>query len=175
MSVRDELEKFGKYVQQQARTNLTKNKNRDKGDLYDGITYDVKETKDGQELTFDFSRANDYWEYVDKGVKGFNKSSKAPNSPFKFGTGTGRKGGLTDGINGWVQRKRIQFKDKKTGKFLSYKSTAFIITRSVWQTGLRTTNFFTRPFELAFQRLPDDIYAAYGLEVEEQIKIALKI
>jgi hypothetical protein len=47
--------------------------------------------------------------------------------------------------------------------------------RSIWNKGLATTNFFTKPFEQAFQRLPEDIYAAYGLEVESQLKIALKL
>jgi len=175
MSVVDELNNFGKYVQQQAKSNLSKKKKKDTSKLYNGINYKTTETKDGAVLTFDFKDANDYWEFVDKGVKGFSSSAKAPTSPFKFGTGTGRKGGLTDGVNGWVTRKRIQFKDRKSGQFLSYKSTAFLIMRSIWNKGLATTNFFTKPFEQAFQRLPEDIYAAYGLEVESQLKIALKL
>jgi hypothetical protein len=175
MSVVDELNKFGKYVQQQAKSNLSKKKKKDTSKLYNGINYTTTKTKDGAVLAFDFKDANSYWEFVDKGVKGVSSSAKAPNSPFKFGTGTGRKGGLTDGVNGWVKRKRIQFKDRKSGKFLSYKSTAFLIMRSIWHKGLETTNFFTKPFEQAFQRLPEDIYAAYGLEVEEQIKVALKL
>lgn len=152
-----------------------KKKKKDTSKLYNGINYKVTPTKDGAVLAFDFKDANDYWEFVDKGVKGVSSSSKAPNSPFKFGTGTGKKGGLTSGINGWVSRKRIQFKDRRSGQFLSYKSTAFLIMRSIWNKGLETTNFFTKPFEAAFQRLPDDIYAAYSLEVDEQIKIALKL
>lgn len=175
MSVVDELNKFGAYVQQQAKSNLSKKQKKDTSKLYNGINYKVTPAKDGAVLVFDFKDANDYWEFVDKGVKGVSSSAKAPNSPFKFGTGTGKKGGLTNGINGWVSRKRIQFKDRRTGQFLSYKSTAFLIMRSIWNKGIETTNFFTKPFEAAFQRLPDDIYAAYGLEVEEQIKIALKL
>jgi hypothetical protein len=175
MSVVDELNNFGKYVQQQAKSNLSKKKKKDTSKLYNGINYKTVPTKDGAVLTFDFKDANDYWEFVDKGVKGFSSSAKAPTSPFKFGTGTGRKGGLTNGVNGWVTRKRIQFKDRKSGQFLSYKSTAFLIMRSIWNKGLATTNFFTKPFEQAFQRLPEDIYAAYGLEVESQLKIALKL
>ena len=175
MSVVDELNNFGKYVQQQAKSNLSKKKKKDTSKLYNGINYKTTETKDGAVLTFDFKDANDYWEFVDKGVKGFSSSAKAPTSPFKFGTGTGKKGGLTSGVNGWVTRKRIQFKDRKSGQFLSYKSTAFLIMRSIWNKGLATTNFFTKPFEQAFQRLPEDIYAAYGLEVESQLKIALKL
>lgn len=175
MPVVDELNKFGAYVQQQAKSNLSKKKKKDTSKLYNGINYKVTPTKDGAVLNFDFKDANDYWEFVDKGVKGVSSSSKAPNSPFKFGTGTGKKGGLTSGINGWVSRKRIQFKDRRSGQFLSYKTTAFLIMRSIWNKGLETTNFFTKPFDAAFQRLPDAIYEAYGLEVEEQIKIALKL
>lgn len=175
MSVAKELEKFGKYVQQQAKSNLSKKKKKDTSTLYNGISYKVTSEKNTTTLVFDFKEANDYWEFVDKGVKGVSSSAKAPSSPFKFGTGTGQKGGLTRGINGWVSRKRIQFKDRRSGQFLSYKSTAFLIMRSIWNKGLETTNFFTKPFEKAFQRLPDDVYAAYSLEVDEKLKIALKL
>jgi len=175
MSVAEELDKFGKYVKQQSKANLTKKRKRDTSDLYDGINYNITERPNGATLQFTFGNADDYWEFVDKGVKGKFKSNKAPLSPFKFGTCTGKKGGLTSGINGWVARKRLQFKDRRSGKFLSYKQTSFLIIRSIYNTGLETTNFFTKPFEQAFQRLPDDIYEAYGLEVEEQIKIALKL
>jgi len=174
MSVVKELEEFGKYVKQQAKSNLTKKGKKDTSSLYSGIDFEAKETKNGSELTFTFGNASDYWEFVDKGVKGVSSSAKAPNSPFKFGTGSGKSGGLTSGINGWVGRKRIQFKDRKTGRFLSYKSTAFLIIRSIWNKGLATTNFITAPFEKAFQRLPDDIYAAYALELEENLKVILK-
>jgi len=174
MSVVDELDKFGKYVKQQAKSNLTKRRKKDTGGLYDGINYLVEETKTGAKLTFSFGSADDYWQFVDKGVKGVSSSAKAPNSPFKFGTGTGRSGGLTSGIKGWVKRKRIQFSNKKTGRFLSYESTSFLIIRSIWNKGLATTNFFTKPFEQAFQRLPEDIYKAFELEVDQQLKVILK-
>jgi hypothetical protein len=175
IGVVDELEKFGKYVKQQAKSNLSKRKKKDTSALYDGIEYKVVKQDNTTTLTFGFGNAQDYWEFVDKGVKGVSSSAKAPLSPFKFGTGTGKSGGLTSGINGWVSRKRIQFKDRKTGKFLSYKSTSFLIIRSIWNKGLATTNFFTKPYEQAFQRLPDDIYTAYSLEVDEKLKIALKL
>lgn len=174
MSVVDELNKFGKYVVQQSKSNLSKKKKKDTSNLYNGVKFEVTKEKDSTTLSFDFGTANDYWQFVDKGVKGVSSSAKAPNSPFKFGTGTGKSGGLTKGINGWVARKRIQFQDRKTKQFLSYKATAFLIIRSIWNKGLETTNFFTKPFEQAFKRVPDDIYAAYALEVEEQLKVRLK-
>jgi len=116
----------------------------------------------------------DYGEFVDKGVKGVSSSAKAPKSPFKFGTGTGKKGGLTKGIDGWVRRKRFQFKERGTGKFLSYESTAFLVRRSIWNKGIETTNFFTKPFERAFARLSDDVVEAYSLEVDDLLKFALR-
>jgi hypothetical protein len=174
MSVVNELEKFGKYVVQQSKSNLSKKKKKDTSNLYNGVKFEVTKEKDSTTLSFDFGTANDYWQFVDKGVKGVSSSAKAPNSPFKFGTGSGKSGGLTKGINGWVARKRIQFQDRKTKQFLSYKATAFLIIRSIWNKGLETTNFFTKPFEQAFKRVPDDIYAAYALEVEEQLKVRLK-
>jgi hypothetical protein len=170
MSVKSELDRFGKYIVQQSRSNLTKAGKKDRGTLYKSISYEAKENKNSFELTISMA---DYGKFVDKGVKGVSSSAKAPNSPYKFGTGSGRKGGLTEGINGWVQRKRFQFKDKK-GRFLSYESTAFIVRRSIWFTGLRTTNFFERPFELAFKRLPDDLVEAYGLTIDNLLKTSLK-
>jgi hypothetical protein len=172
--VEDELNKFGKYVVQQAKSNLTKGKKKDKGDLYNGVTYNVQVNKKSTVLSFDFGKGNDYWEFVDKGVKGVSSSQKAPNSPFKFGTGTGKKGGLTSGIKGWVKRKRFQFQDKETKRFLSYESTAFLVMRSIWHKGIATTNFFTKPFEQAFNRVQEDVYAAYALQVEQDLKVRFK-
>ena len=169
-SLQSHLDKFGKFIVQQSKSNLSKKKKNDKGDLYKSIRYEAKENKNSFELSFYMT---DYGQFVDKGVKGVSSSTKAPNSPFKFGTGTGIKGGLTKGIDGWVRRKRLQFKDKK-GKFISYESTAFAITRSIWNKGLETTNFFERPFELAFKKLPDEILQQYSLDVDEFIKFSLK-
>ena len=171
MSVDAELKKFGTYVVKQARTNLTKKKKSDTKGLYNSIKFDSKATANSFELSFTMA---EHGKFIDKGVKGFSSSSKAPNSPYKFGTGTGKPKGLTNGIDGWVQRKRIQFKDRKTGKFLSYKSTAYLIRNSIWHKGLETTNFFTKPFEDAFKRLPDDLIKAFALEVDNLFKFTNK-
>lgn len=165
MSVRSELDKFGKYVVQQSRSNLTRKNKKDTGDLYKSISYDlfVSQTESSFSLSFKMS---DYGTFIDKGVKGVTSSKKAPKSPYKFGTGTGIKGGLTNGIDRWVSRKRIQFQDRKSGKFMSYKQTAYLIRNSIWNKGIETTNFFTDPFEKAFKRLPDDLVESFGLEID---------
>ena len=167
MSVKEVLDLFGKRVRQQSRTNLTKSGKKDTSDLYNSLDYDLTVSKNSFRLSFSMT---DYGTFVDKGVRGVSSGSKAPNSPFKFGTGTGKSGGLTDGIDGWVRRKRIQFRERGSGKFLSYQSTAFLITRSIWNKGLETTNFFSKPFANEFKKLPEEVVEAYGLELNDFLR-----
>lgn len=171
MSVKKALDDFGKYTVKQARTNLTKKKKNDTKGLYNSISYDLEVSKNSFSLSFSM---DEHGKFIDKGVKGVSSSEKAPNSPYKFGTGTGKKGGLTSGVDGWVKRKRIQFADKKTGKFMSYKQTAYLIRNSIWNKGIETTNFFTKPFEAGFKRLPDTLINAFSLEVDNLFNFTTK-
>ena len=164
MSVEDGLKHFAKTVIKEARTALTKQDRNVSRDLYDSLKSELKINKNSFELSF---YMKDYGKFQDKGVKGKTSSFKAPQSPFKFGSGTGKKGGLTDGILEWVTKRRFQFREKETGRFMSYKSTAFLITRSIYHKGLKPTNFFTKPFERAFEKLPDELLEKYGLQVDK--------
>lgn len=166
MRVSDVLDNFGKYLVRESRTNLTKKKHRDTGALYDSLSYEKKVSKNSFEFSFSME---DYGKFKDKGVKGKSSSFKAPNSPYQFGSGTGRKGGLTDAIDKWVRRKRFQFTHRtgsRKGQFMSYEQTAKLITHSIYNKGIETTNFYSRPFELGFKRIPNDIAEAYGLELD---------
>jgi len=161
---------FGDKVVKQSRQNLVSEGHKDKGSLHDSLDYEFKVSKRSFQFAFFME---DYGTFVDKGVKGTVSSSKAPNSPYKFGTGTGKSGGLTSGINDWVKRKRFQFR-KPDGKFMSYESTAFTIIRNIWRTGQETTNFFSAPFDKYFEKLPDEVIEAYGLDVENFFKYTTK-
>jgi hypothetical protein len=163
------LKDFNKEVIKQARANLTRKGKRDTNTLYKEMNSTVSVGKNSFYSSIDFGKASEYWDFIDKGVKGVSSSARAPQSPYKFGTGTGTTGGLTKGIDGWVRRKRFQFKDKQ-GKFLSYESTAFLIRRAIWNKGLETTNFISRPFELAFKRLPNEVIQAYSLDLDSTLK-----
>ncbi len=162
-NVEKELKNFAKYVVTKSRMNLRSSDKNSSGDLSRSLDSDVKVSKNSFQLSFIME---DYGVFQDKGVRGKSSSAKAPNSPFKFGTGTGRKGGLSEGINKWVKRKRFQFRDKKSGRFLSYDSTAFLISRSIYQKGIAPSLFFTKPFEKAFKNLNKDLVEAYKLDVE---------
>ncbi|MEY3499968.1 MAG: hypothetical protein RL308_1637, partial [Bacteroidota bacterium] len=113
--------------------------------------------------------------FVDKGVKGKTSSLKAPNSPFQFGSGTGKKGGLTQGIKKWVRQKGFQFRDRKSGQFMSYDSTAYLITRSIFHKGIKPSLFFTKPFEAGYKKYIDvDLLKAFGQDVETMVDYNLK-
>ena len=166
-NVEKELKNFAKYVVTKARINLRGSDKNSSGKLAKSLNSDVKVSKNSFQLAF---MMEDYGVFQDKGVRGKSSSAKAPNSPFKFGSGTGKKGGLSEGINKWVKRKRFQFRDKKSGRFLSYDSTAFLISRSIYQKGIAPSLFFTKPFEKAFKGLNKDLVEAYKLDVEALMK-----
>ena len=168
--VQNELNKFAKYVIQQSRSNLTKGGKNVSKDLYNSLGYKLNETSKGATLGFEM---DGYGNFVDKGVRGKSSSAKAPNSPYRYGTGSGKKGGLTKGINEWVKRRGIQFRDRKSGRYLSYKSTSFLIARSIYQKGVKPSLFFTKPFVAAFKRLPDELLEAYSVGLEKQIGVIL--
>ena len=164
------LTKFTKYVVSQSRANLTRKNKNVKGKLYDSIKGESTTSKNSIGIYFEME---DYGAYQDSGVKGKssgNSLSTFKQGGFRFGTGTGKKGGLTEGINQWVKDRRFQFKDSESGRFLSYEQTAFIITRSIYQKGIEATRFFSKPFEVGFERLPEELVEAYALDVEKLLK-----
>lgn len=165
------LQRFVKYVTSQSKANLTRKDKNVRGKLYNSIKGSAKVNPNSIEVSFEME---DYGAFQDLGVRGKTSSQKAPNSPYRFGTGSGKKGGLTEGIDKWVRDKRIQFQDRESGRFLSYQQTAFLITRAVYNKGIEASRFFSKPFETAFEKLPEEITEAYALDVEKLIKETLK-
>jgi len=85
MYVKDALDKFGKYIVQQSRSNLTKSKKNASKELYNSISYEAKEHKN----SFSFSLSmEDYGQFIDAGVKGVGgagwKQKRVDNSKFKY-------------------------------------------------------------------------------------------
>lgn len=164
--------KYAKYVVQQSKSNLTKDK-KGGGDLYNSVSYKIEKSQDDFLLDF---LMEDYGAFVDRGVKG--KTSTYPQtsaalSKFQYGSGTGPKGGLTKGINTWLKKKRFQFRDKQ-GRFMSYESMTYLISRSIYNKGLKANLFFTKPFEAGLKRLPDDLIKAFDLDIEDAIILGTK-
>ncbi len=165
------LDRFVKHVTSRAKANLTNGDRNVSKKLYNSIKGEVKVMPNSIGVYF---QMEEYGEFQDQGVKGKRSSSRAPKSPFKFGSGRGKKGGLTEAIEKWVKARRFQFRDKRSKKFMSYKSTAWLITKSIYAKGLKPTLFFTKPFQEAYKNLPDELAKEYGLEATELFKMSIK-
>ena len=163
------LDLFTEFVVGKSKANLNRLKKNTTGNLNKSIKGYYKVSKNSFQITFEME---DYGEYQDLGVQGIKSNRKAPNSPFKMGTGSAPKGLFKTAINAWVVRKGIAPRDK--GKFTDRKQLNYLIRKSIYETGLRTTNFFTEPFETAFKRLPDEIIEAYGLDIESLLQTSIK-
>jgi hypothetical protein len=137
------LDKFGKYLVAQSRANLTRQKKNVTKTLYNSLDYEVKVNP--KSIEFDFIMEA-YGEWVDKG----RKPGKMP----PFGA-----------IYAWVARRKIQFKDTKTKKFLSYSETARRVMIKIKAKGIEPSDFYTRPFNLGFKQLPEELRQAYELDV----------
>jgi len=178
------LNDFGKYVVQQSKSNLTKDK-KGNGALYNSIKYKLDSEKDI--FLLDFLMEN-YGDFVDQGVKGKDpskvspnakiKGQQAPNSQFKFGSGSMRgtfnKFALKMSV--FAKSKNIRFRQGSTGKFAkgNYKSMGYVIARNIYNRGLKPTMFFTKPFEQAFKRLTPELTNAYLLDIEQAIILGTK-
>ena len=169
-----ELGRFGRAVVKQARTNLTTVKKEDTKALYNSLDYDLDVHKNSFSLSFEML---DYGMFVDQGVKGANPSlvkggkQKGGRSPFAF---KNKRPPLKPILN-WVKHKGLRMRSKN-GQFAkgSQKTLAFLISRSIYQKGIKPSLFFTKPFNAAFERLPDELIVQFGLDVNEFLEESLK-
>jgi hypothetical protein len=162
-NTKEYLNAFAKYVIQQSRSNLTKQgKNVDKK-LYNSLDKEIEVGANSFRMAF---LMEDYGTFQDKGVSG---TKKKYDTPFSYKS----KRPPLKPIQDWVTKRRFQFRNKETGKFMSYKSTAFLITRGIFKNGIKPSLFFTKPFEKAFERLPDELVEAYGLDVEQFLQYTI--
>jgi hypothetical protein len=63
----------------------------------------------------------------------------------------------------WIVRKGLSPRTKG-GQFKNRKSLSFAIARSVFMNGIKPSLFFTKPFESAYKRLPEELVEKYGLD-----------
>ena len=173
--VQKELERFRNFVINEAKKNLIRDKKNDSKGLYESLKGNVKAMPNSFSMDFEM---NDYGKFQDKGVKGKDpskvsknariKGQQAPNSPYKFGSGSasGQWGLFVSNIQKWAQKRNIRLRDDK-GKYKKggYSTIAQIIAGNIYNRGIKPSLFFTKPFEAAFKRLPDELVEKFGLDV----------
>tara|TARA_R100000664_G_scaffold21687_1_gene31041 strand:- start:173 stop:757 length:585 start_codon:yes stop_codon:yes gene_type:complete len=169
-NVENYLNSVGKQFVKRSRA-ILKNKGKGGGRLEKSIRANVKETADGYSLQFFME---DYGTFVDKGVKGaggkipngkykgtwggrrwfINYKGKRQDSPYKFGTGTGKKDGLTKGIASWTRKKGLQPRSEG-GQYMSPKGLNYLIRRNIWIRGIHGISFFQKPLGEAINSVLD--------------------
>ena len=167
------LKDFGNYVVQQSRTNLTKGNHNASKELYNSITYTLDKEEKGFLINF---LMEEYGAYQDQGVKGVKSNYIVnKNSPFSYKRssnliGLEKKTGV---FSKFARRVGLQPRDKK-GRYGSYETMGYILAHSIKNKGIKASMFFTKPFEAAFKRLPDDLVQAYSIGLEKQIQLNIK-
>ena len=165
------LDRFAEQVVGKSKSNLKRAKKKASGGLIDSINSDLKVHKNSFSLSFEME---DYWEFVDYGVKGVGgkkadgtgwKKKRVTNSKFKYK----KKKPPIMAFNGWTIRKGIAPRSKG-GQFTKRRGLLFAIATSVFHTGLETTSFFTRPFEKEYRELPDELIEAYALDMDNLLE-----
>ena len=160
---REALNRFGKFVIQQARSRLTKGKKNVNKKLYNSLEY--LPFTDGKFIGVKFFMEQ-YGKFQDQGVKG-TKSNYTENkkSPFSFKSKMPPPKAFKD----FIKRKGIKGRDKKTGRFITDKSLQYLIARSVFQKGIKASMFFTKPFNQAYEKLPQELQENFVRDIENII------
>ena len=178
------MQKLGGDVVKEGKGILRKGKKAN-GTLYNDFDYLVTADKNSITLEFEFGGAEDYWAFVDEGVRGdggFKGSGRmrGGDSPFKFGTGNykGKWPEFTSSIQKWIKKKGIKGRvdskwesaGNKGGQFITNKSLGFLIQRAIYQRGLTRTQFFSKPFTQQLKKQTDAIVKAFGEDLEKQLE-----
>ena len=166
------LNSFGKEVVANTKKNLN-SAGKGGGNLEKSIRFEVVSDADG--FSVQFYMAN-YGAFVDKGVKGAggkiksgdHKGSwggrrhyitwegKRKDSPFKFGTGTGEKGGMRKGIGSFIKKKGLQPRSKG-GQYMTTAGLRIAIMRVLWIKGIHGISFFQKSLMLGLKQFGKDL------------------
>jgi len=172
-----EMNALGINIVSKAKSNLAKNNS--SGDLYNSLTYEVDETNP-EDVKLNFY-ALEYGNYIDQGVQGNDpqampqgalaRYNKAPGSPYQFGTGSYKgSGSLRGAIDKWVVQKGIPKVRDEKGRFIKRKSLVYLMSRSIWYTGISPTYFFTNAQDKYARGVQAKFAAAYARDLDEQFK-----
>jgi hypothetical protein len=161
------LNSFGKQVVKDANGIL----NSQKGNtaLSKSIRFEVE--KDSQGFTTKFYML-DYGTFVDKGVSGnkikrgyINTEGFAASTPYSYKS----KQPPANILAKWVAKKGLKGRDKKTGRYISNMSLAFLIARKIKRDGIQGISFFQKPLGIRYGELKNKLLNVLKLDIEMYI------
>lgn len=157
------LTDFRNYVVKESKSNLTRLKKSSSKKLYNSIKGNVKVSKNSMSVDF---QMEEYGLFQDKGVSGKKTKYKTPYS-YKSKMPPPKK------LDKWIVRKGIAPRNEK-GQLMTRKSLQFVIARGIYINGIKPSLFFTKPFEKAYKRMPNELIQKYGLDLDDFLEHTLK-
>ena len=180
------LQKLGSNVVSEGKSILKRKKKTTSGNtLYNEFDYMVTASKDSVTLEFEFGNADDYWMFVDEGVRGaggYKGRGKMRGGQTKFRFGSGKSKGtwkeFNTSIKKWIANKPLRLRGSG-GKFMkknkqNINSVAYLIQRAIYQRGLERTQFFSKPFTQQLKKQTDKITEAFADDIEAMLEKTLK-
>ena len=185
--------RFASIFIKRVQDNLKKANKVDTGTLSTDIT-EGELIKQGSSYSLDIgypvgSDGARYYDFVNKGVKGFK--SGQPNSPYSFKSAyPSMNGPMVNAIQKWVKRNALsqrredqkynlsglQKKRKSVAQLNTGRITAYLIARKIKQRGLPKTGFFDNAIDQVFnQAFYDKMSKAVGADVRVYIKQATSL
>ena len=78
-------------------------------------------------------------------------------------------------LSEWAKKRGIRLRDEK-GRFKkgNYNSIGYLISRKIYKEGIKPSLFFTKPFEQAFKKHPNELVENFGLDIEDFLAFTLK-
>jgi|GEM_PF-1558428 len=181
-AVEDALSAVAANFIQQAINNLNASDRNASGKLEGSITpTEIIRTVKGMSIDV---MINDYYKFIDKGVKGWQ--SGTPNSPYSFKKpdGSKHKGErslMVEALKGWLKselRKRsggenahpISRREKRRKKITDAKTqTAIVVAGIIRRKGLKKTNFWTKATNSIQKDLKETVGQAFKVDIINSI------
>jgi hypothetical protein len=172
---------YGKYFNDEIVANLLNSKSISSGALSEPATPQV--VKFGTKYTLyvgyaEKSKQLEYYDYINKGVKGTSNEKSDEKSPYSFKTA--KKSVPVSPIKKWIEQNNLKSisvkKYTKLGVELKQikdsNSIASIIARGIHKKGIRSTYYFDNAANRVFfqQQFRDDIATALGGDFELKIR-----
>ena len=162
------LNSFGKQVVNRAKANLGKAKGGNTK-LAQSIRFEVEPDANGLVVKF---YMDNYGSFLDKGVSGNKKKQSFKNyknqtesSPYSYTN----KQPPANILAKWISRKGIKGRDKKTGRFISNMSLAFLIGKKIKRDGIKSLSFFQKPLGLGMKEFGKDLLGAITTDITDSL------
>ena len=165
------LDSYGAYLVRQGQSRL--NKRRASGNLRSSLRHKLFKTREKYVLMLLSAR---YGKFIEKGVSGtqvvrsyIDRYGKRKTSPFKYKL----KQPPGFQIERFIKAKGIKGRDRK-GRFISNKSLAFLIARSIKRKGIKAASYYSQPLSYSYKYFKRELLANFKKDALEAIQLIYK-